>query len=182
MRLLGPVEPEEVHAVWLAGELLSPRFGARVREELANVGAVEELVTAPDLGDAEQNRLRRELLDACRLGYYGAWFHLAWHRARLEPDGVLAIRYIAWDWWLEVSGGSRMPLDGASWHRAHGEEDRFRPGGPPLIAGRADPSSHLVVIEGHARLTALAFHPEEIPRPLEILLGESAAIRGWGCY
>ena len=55
-------------------------------------------------------------------------------------------------------------------------------GGAPLIVARADPSSHLVVVGGHGRLTALAMHPEEIPRPLEILLGEGAAVRRWSCY
>jgi hypothetical protein len=183
VRSLGRLGAEHVHAAWLAGELSSSRFGVRVREELARVGATEEIVTAPDSGDPEENRLRREVLDACRLGYYGVWFHeLAWQRAALEPDEVLAIRYIDWDWWLEVSAGTRLPAEGAAWHRARGEDDRFRSGGPPLIAARADPSSRLVVIEGHARLTALAFDPDEIPRPLEILLGEGESIRGWGCY
>jgi hypothetical protein len=183
MRLLGRAGAEDVHVAWLAAELPSPRFGGRVREELARAGATEALVTAPDLADAEQNRLRREVLDAYRLGYYGDWFHeLTWRRAELEPDEVLAIRYIDWDWWLEVSGGGRLPLDGAAWHRARGEVDRFLPGGPPLIAARADAASHLVVVEGHSRLTALALHPEQIPRPLEILLGEGPALRSWGCY
>lgn len=183
MRLLEPVGTERVHAAWLAAELPSKRFGARLREELARAGASEALVTAPELADPEQNRLRRAVLDACRLGYYGDWFHqLAWHRAELEPDEVLAVRYIDWDWWIEVSGGSRLPLDGADWHRARGEDHHYRPGGPPLIVARADPSSHLVMIEGHSRLTALALHPEEIPRTLEVLLGEGEAIRSWSCY
>jgi hypothetical protein len=32
------------------------------------------------------------------------------------------------------------------------------------------------------RLTALAMHPEDVVRPLEILLGEGEAVLRWGCY
>jgi hypothetical protein len=183
VRLGDPIDLAEVVATWLAAELPSSRFGARVREELGRAGADETLVTDPDLADPEQNRVRLAVLHACRYGYYGDWFYeLAWRWAALDPDEVLAIRYIAWDWWLEISGGTRLPLDGAAWERAHGSDLRVDPNAPPLIAARADPSAHLVVIEGHARLTGLAMHPESIPRPLEILLGESEAIRDWGCY
>jgi hypothetical protein len=95
---------------------------------------------------------------------------------------VLAIRYVAWDRWLEITGGTRLPADGAAWERANGACMRFQPGSPPLLCARADAHSHLVVIEGHARLTALALQPESIPSPLEILLGEGEAVRRRGRY
>ena len=183
MQLGERLAPDVVYAAWLAAELPSERFGARVREELAKAGAGETLITHPDLGAVEENRLRRALLHACRYGYYGDWlYELSWYRALLEPAEVLEVRYINWDWWLEISGGTRMPLDGAAWERRNGSVLRFRPESPPLICVRADPRSHLVVLEGHVRLTALAMDPETIPSPLEILLGEGEAVRSWGCY
>jgi len=63
-----------------------------------------------------------------------------------------------------------------------GEDERFVPGGPPLIVVRADAASHTMVVEGHGRIVAAATHPEELPPQLEVLLGEGASIREWSLY
>jgi len=105
-----------------------------------------------------------------------------WWRAELEPTEVLAIRYIAWDYWLELTGGTRLPRDGALRWLAAGDEDRYRPGGEPLIVIRAGPADHLCVVEGHVRLTALAMDPAAIPQRLDVFLGEGDAVSGWTSY
>jgi hypothetical protein len=179
------VDQAETVAAFLQGEIDSERFGASVRDALARAGADEAVVREPDLADTVANALRRDVLVSYRGPgrYLGDWFdELEWSRVALEPDEVLAVRYIAWDYWLEVTGGTRLPLDGAAYYQRRGEDDRYVAGGAPLIAARADRSSHLVLLEGHGRLTALAMHPEEMPRPLEILLGEGEAVRRWSCY
>jgi hypothetical protein len=183
MRLVERVDQAAVVAAFLRAELDSHRFGPALRDALARVGADDELITAPDLGDTAQNARRHAVLDDYRGGYLGTWFdELVWSRAELEPDEVLDIRYIAWDFWLEITDGSRLPSDGAEHFRAAGTELVYAPGPAPLIAIRAAPGERLVVVEGHVRLTALATTPDAIPRPLEVLLGEGAAVRRWGCY
>ena len=183
MRLLERVDESYVVAAFLSGEIDSPRFRDAVLAALAESGAGEEVVRRPDLADEQASALRRRVFERFRGDYVGRWFHeIDWSRAELDPDEVLAIRYIAWDYWLEITCGTRMPADGASHHRRRGDAERYVEGGQPLIVVRASASSHLVVVEGHARLTALAMHPETIPRPLEVLLGQGEAVRGWGCY
>lgn len=183
MRLGERVDESYVVAAFLSGEIDSPRFRDAMLAALAESGAGEDVVRRPDLADEHANALRRRVFERFRGDYVGRWFYeVDWRWAGLEPAEVLAIRYIAWDYWLEITGGTRMPADGASYHRLRGDDDGYHESGNPLIVARASASSHLVVIEGHARLTALAMHPGAIPRPLAVLLGEGEAIRRWGCY
>jgi hypothetical protein len=53
---------------------------------------------------------------------------------------------------------------------------------PPLILVRQDDDGYLVVVEGHARLTAYLIAPEQIAPELEVLLGTSARVTTWGRY
>lgn len=183
MRIVERVDEPTVIASFMRGEVDSPRFGDALRAAVAAVGADETLVRRPDVTVESENELRAVAFERFRGDYLGSWFHeLSWSLVELEPDEVLAIRYVAWDYWLEITGGTRMPLDGAAHHRARGGDERFVAGGEPLIVVCAGPPSHLVVVEGHGRLTALALHPQDIPHPLEMLLGEGEAVRRWGCY
>jgi hypothetical protein len=183
LELLRPVDQAEVVAAFLHGEVDSERFAPQLRRALRAIATDEALVRDADLGNADENALRHRLLFAYRGNYLGAWFdELSWSLVALEPDEVLAIRYIDWDYWLEITGGTRLPADGAAYERSRGADDRYETGAAPLICARADRRSHLVVIEGHGRLTALAMHPESIPSPLEVLLGEGVGIRRWSCY
>jgi len=50
---------------------------------------------------------------------------------------------------------------------------------PELIAATTDALHPLVLVEGHARLTAYALFPERLPAQLEILLGISPEMPGW---
>ena len=49
----------------------------------------------------------------------------------------------------------------------------------PVRAGEMAP---LVLLEGHARLTAYALAPEYVPAELPVLLGTSPGFLRWGCY
>ena len=43
---------------------------------------------------------------------------VGWSRVALRRDEVLAIRYIDYDYWVELSGGTRLPADAAQRIRA----------------------------------------------------------------
>jgi hypothetical protein len=180
VRLLERVDEAVVVASFLRAELSSERFGAELRAAVGD----ERLVTQADIHDSDANERRRRALAAYRGEYLGDLFDRvsAWWRAELAPAEVLEIRYIAWDYWLEITGGTRLPRDGAARWLADGSSDRYRPGAEPLIVIRAGPADHLCVVEGHVRLTALAMRPESIPQRLGVHLGEGVAVRGWTSY
>jgi len=189
-------------AVFLRGELGSDRFGPGVVEALRSRGATAALVTAPDLADAAENALRREVLDETReytrrVGLFGGFPRdVAWSRVGLTRDEVAAVRYIDWSYWLELSGGSRLPSDAATRISAGIEAygvgnggflelaDALRRGAEwaELILVSSTAVGGDVVLEGHARLTAMALAPDALPRELEVLRGVSPAMGEWGNY
>jgi hypothetical protein len=183
LRLGERVDLAVVVASFLRAELASDRFGGELRAALARAGADETLVTEADLDDPDANERRRAVLGDYRGNYLGqALDDLTWRRVELEAPEVLEIRFIAWDYWLEITGGSRLPADAAARLRVEGERPEPRSVSEPLIVVRAGAGERLVVVEGHVRLTALAMSPETIPAHVEILLGEGESVRGWGNY
>jgi hypothetical protein len=195
MRLLYPVSEDEVIAVFLRGELDSSRYGEKLRAFLARDGRELGVVRSPDPGDADANAYRRQLLDGYRgyerreglfLGFPRA---VEWFGAALERDEVLDILFIDWDWWLELSGGTRRPLDAA--HRIwagdvagvtaeeHEPLARASDTQPELIAVTTPAHTPLALVEGHFRLTAYALFPEHVPEEFEILLGMSDEMPQW---
>jgi hypothetical protein len=198
MRVVRTVTEAEVVAAFLRGELDSSRYGERLRELLTEDGAEISVLREPNVSDEEQNTYRARLLDRHR-----AWLRrkglfeslperIDWCRAALTPDEVLAIRYINWDWWLRISGGSRSPLDAADrirrglvpgttaeWHEPIAA--RLRSDEPPadLITVAPPDRSSLILMEGHVRLTAYALFPDYLPDELELYLGTSEEIERW---
>lgn len=183
MRLLERVDEAVVVLAFLRAELDSARFGAALREALARAGTTDALVVDARLGDAAENALRHRVLHDYRGAYFGQNLDdLVWYRAACTRDEVLLIRTIAWDFWLDVTDGTRLPAAAAARLRAEGGDERFVPGGQPLIVVRANPEAHVMVVEGHGRLVAMAMHPEELPPEVELLLGERETIRRWSLY
>lgn len=199
MRVLRPSSGDEMIAVFLRGELASDRFGPDVERALADAGADRRLLEEPDLSDPDANALRRRLLSELR-GYDSeGLFHgfpkdMRWDWAALMPEEVLEVRYIEYSYWLELSGGTRLATDGARRLR-----EGVEPFGVPtagffelaeeVAAGErfsalvlVDGPAGLVVLEGHARLTAYALEPTAIPEELEALVGSSPSASGWACY
>jgi hypothetical protein len=178
-------------ATFLRAELDSGRYGEKLRGLLARDRRDVDVLRRPNLASEDDNSYRRALLDEHRAygrreGLFGGFpRRVEWHRAALRHDEVLSIRYINWDWWLRATEGTRRPADAA--RRIHAGEI---PGvtaaeheavdfTEPLIVVSTPALERLVVVEGHARLTALALFPERIPPELEILLGISDQMDSW---
>jgi hypothetical protein len=190
MRTLRPSSEAEMIAVFLRGELASPRFGPRVREVVD-----ERLVLEPDLEDANENEQRDAALTAVRgyagrEGVFGRLPHeVHWEWVGLTRDEVLSIRYIDYSYWVELSGGSRRPVDAVERIRAGDDVfgvpstsflDVELEDPPPLIV--VGDGTKLVVLEGHVRLTVYALRPELLPDELEVLLGRSPRIAEWALW
>ena len=188
----------EVLARFLQGELESPRWSGRLRELLADGGDDPSLVTRPDLSNASENEAREALLDRFRGWskreglFFGFPERIDWFTASLTAKRILAIQYINWDWWLEISGGTRLAPEAAKRIRqgevpgVTAEEHRpiamrLQTSAPPpeLLAVGPGDLSKVVLLEGHVRLTAYALYPECLPDELEIFLGISDEITRW---
>jgi hypothetical protein len=183
VRVVAPSSEDEMIAVFLHAELNSDRFGPALDEALARGGADAGLLTSPDLDDAGENALRRALLDETRAygrreGLFGNFPDgVQWDRVALAPDELMEVRYINYSYWLELSGGTRKPADAATRIRAGIEVFRVPNDGflelaqdfaagadwPALIVVSASSEGDDVVLEGHARLTAMALAPEANP-------------------
>jgi hypothetical protein len=181
VKILGPVSEAEVLECFVRAELDSPRYG----EQVAALMQRHDGDVSKVLADYRSWRRDEGL-------FHGFPDDVRWFRAALARDEILDIRYINWDWWLRITGGTRKPRDAAERVRSGrvpgvepdaGDERIARAAArnPELIAVRA-PGSYLVLLEGHVRLTAYALFPEHLPAELEIYLGESTRMAGWSEY
>jgi hypothetical protein len=198
MRLLRPITEDEMVAVFLRGEYASERWREVLDGLLAHHRCAEDVLRSPNVADPDENALRSRILEDHRAwerrdGLFGGFpRQVEWFRAALEPQEVVEILFIHWDWWLRISGGTRRPLETARRIRA-GEvagvtaaeheplalalRANERP--TELIAVTTPAHAPLVLLEGHFRLTAYALFPEHLPPALEILLGVSDEMSGW---
>jgi hypothetical protein len=215
MRTVRPIGEEEMVALFLATEYPAPRTHQHIVQVLQREGWSPRITEQPNLHDGRENAQRRSILGAYR-GYgrntdyfeslppnveYLDYFEgfppdVQWERAMLSRQELEQVKYIEYDYWIELSGGSRLPRDGASTILAGDEAfgvsnqevrqmaEVFRSGArfPTLILVGKNRESPLVVLEGHMRLTAMFLAPECLPAELEVMVGFSEQIENWGCY
>lgn len=183
-------------AVFLLGELTSERFGDGIRTVLDAASQTEALVTAADLGNADQNRTRRVLLAATR-GYRenrGVFenfpLNVRWVRTILTPGELARVRYIDYSYWNELSNRTRLASDAAIQIRQGvkvfgvSNEHFLRAARavkrgksfPPLILG-GQRRTRLICLEGHLRLTAYAL--AGFPTEVECLVGTARTMDRW---
>jgi hypothetical protein len=194
----------EVVLAFLRGELHSVRFGSDVRQALVEAGGLE-LVQSPNLDSEEENRARERALSAARgwrtnTGLFTGFPEtVEWYHGTLPPDELSRVRFIDYSYWIELSGGSRRPGDvpsnlragklpawlieqGTSW--CFELAARLGTGGivDDLIVMATPDLSELVLLEGHARLTAIFVG--ELHRRLTVhaYLGLSAAVEQWELF
>src|SRR5213078_2077147 len=94
-------------------------------EALAVKEAIElRILRTPDWHNADENMQRRTLLGVYR-GYgrsadYFSGFpsDVRWERVLLTREELEQVRYIDYDYWVELSGGTRLAVDGAKNARA----------------------------------------------------------------
>jgi len=197
MKLLSPVSLDEVVAVWLGAEIDSGRFGATVRTLLKHAGRPAALLTTPDLTDERANAARLNLLRECRgfdqpdtsiVTYLEGVpvRELTWWRVRIDATDVARLHYINWDFWVEVTGGTRLATMYAAAKLAETNgpgalhaalRDAFVAGAlvPEIILVDSGPDTRLVILEGHVGATAMATAGDDL-KPRTALLGRSKVV------
>jgi hypothetical protein len=201
MRTIRPITEHEMVAVFLKGELDSPRFRPRLDEVLARLGLDHEVIASPDVEHPEQNDARSLVLGEMH-GYQQerSLFRLfpndvLWERALFDAGDLRQVYYIDYSYWNELSSGSRRPEDGARaieqgvvvygqrhelfWELVVAMKSGARLSTPIVVT---HDRQKLVVLEGHLRLTAYMHAPEFIPDQVEVILGTSRKMTEWPLY
>src|SRR6266540_5736305 len=200
MRRLRPSSEAEMIALFLRTELSAARFRDDLQALLERAGLPKRIITDPDLDNAAENQACQQLLTqhrdyGTRTGLFqGFPFDVRWAWMAVTPTDLAAVRYVDYDYWVELSGGTRLAADaapriragvapfGVSSEWALGMAEAVAGGArfPPLILVTTGSSAGLVVLEGHCRLTAYMLCPDRLPPELEVLVGSSPGVAGWG--
>src|SRR5215468_3869982 len=193
MRRLRPSSEAEMVALFLRTELPAARFRDNLRALLEREGLSERVITDPDLDDDAENRMRLRLLTdhreyGTRTGLFDGFpDDVRWQWMAITPAELARVRYIDYDYWVELSGGTRLAVDAAprirsgvapfgvpcGWALGLAQEAAGGAQFPPLILVTTGPGGDLVVPEGHARLTAFMLAHDQLPPELEVLVGTS---------
>jgi hypothetical protein len=202
MRRLRPGSEAEMVALFLRTELPAARSRDDLRALLERACLAERVVTDPVLGDDAENQARLRLLTRHRgYGtrtelYDGFPYDVRWQWMAITPAELARVRYIDYDYWVELSGGTRLAVDAAQRIRAgvapFGVPSDWALGMARAVAGGArflplilvttGPGGGLVVLEGHVRLTAFMLARDRLPAELEVLVGSSPAMTRWGLW
>ena len=195
-------EDEVIHA-FLRSELNSPRFGAATRDALATVAEID-LLTDPDFSSATANSARRAALAAARGWGTGEGLFagfpdvLSWTHGMLEPTELDRLRFIDSSYWNELSGHTRRPDQvsatvadglptwvtdiGLEWILDLAEIIARRPHVSDLIVVGTPDLAELVVLEGHARLTAIFVGGLQSQVTASAYVGTSVDISAWQLF
>jgi hypothetical protein len=180
-------------ALFLRTELPAARFQDKLQALLQRHGLPESVITIPDLGDDAENQARLRLLTehreyGTRTGLFeGFPEDVRWQWMAITPVELTTVRYIDYDYWVELSGGTRLAVDAApriragvapfgvpsDWALGMAREVARGARFPPLILVTTGPGGDLVVLEGHCRLTAFMLARDGLPPELEVLVGSS---------
>jgi hypothetical protein len=122
--------------------------------------------------------------------------NIKWQRVVLTKNDLKKVKYINYDYWVKLSGNSRMPFDASENIKKNIEifdvkneqflkASEFIKAGnifPEMIFVGKDEQSYLVVLEGHLRLTAYILAFDFMPDELEVIIGYSTDIIKWDLY
>lgn len=187
---------------WLQAEIESPDFQSYLignPPNPANLSTALKAARTPDLRDDAQNSYRRQLITAVygfgqgSGSFEGLANDLTWRRWRLTTAEVSEILYARREGaWRLLSPATRKVAEGATnvGHVFTGDStnmvvlslasglchsDRKI---PELITLRR-PDGQLVLLEGHARATAIVLEEHRFPSGVDAFVGEGPSVGNW---
>lgn len=194
----------EMLALFLQTEVKSERYRDKIFQILTELEADESIVLAPDMSIEEDNTVRKKIMSRFR-GYgedkelfEGFPKKVRWVWVHLSKSDLENVKYINYDYWVELSGGTRLAKNAAQNIR-NGvkifdvEIDGFIEGArqasagsvfPPMILVSDTEKSNIIVLEGHFRLTVYMLAPDAVPDKLKVMVGyvNNEEFRKWGLY
>ena len=202
MEELGSASEDQVILAWLQAEIESPAFQEYLIGEPANASHLSlalKLARSPDLRDVEQNGLRRQIITNTHgfgMGvgtFQGLGKDIRWRRFRLTVDEVSEMLYASRSGaWTILAPATRKVAEGAVnvGHVFTGDQTNMvvlsLASGichadkkiPEVIALRR-PDGRLVILEGHARATAIVLEAHRFPHGVQVYVGESPTVANW---
>ena len=199
MLQLGPSNEDDVVLAFLQAEIDSPRFGFRYQNRGVTEAQIRALIEQPDLQSPRENQLRKRLLTGVR-GYEHrtALFEgfpqtVSWKKVAVDASDAPKLLYANYPTWVDLSGGSRLILDGASRvhkaiYTAENAKQHIEAVAKEMSAGKRYPAliaveksgGYLVIVEGHTRATAYVLTGLTVP--IEFYVGVSPQMHLWKWY
>ena len=199
MKILEQITEDEFVAEFLKAEINSKRFGKPIIEDLKEHS--KEIILNPNLKNEEENKFRKKLLGKVR-GWNNKFIFekfpndIQWFKVIIKKQELEKVKYIKHDYWDKISDNTRLPIQAVKkinkGIEIFGESNNLyfdilseiKKEGvlPRMIFVSKDNNSKIVVLEGHARLTAFFLESEVIPDKLEVIIGYSKNIENWDLY
>ena len=199
---LGAATEDQVILAWLQAEIESPDFQAYIvgnPPNPANLSAVLKAARSPDLRDQTQNDLRRQVITSLygfgqgKGSFEGLGDDINWRRLKLAPAEVAEMLYARHEGaWQLLSPVTRKVAEGATniGHVYTGDATNMvvlslasglchSDKKVPEIIALKRPDGRLVILEGHARATAIVLEAHRFPHGVQAYVGEGASIAGW---
>ena len=202
MEDLGSATEDQVILAWLQAEIESADFQAYVignPPDPSRLSAVLKAARSPDLKDQAQNELRREIITAVygfgqgAGSFQGLANDIVWRRFRLTTDEVGELLYARQgSAWPILAPATRKVAEGATnvGHVFTGDQTNMvvlsLASGlchsdkkvPEIIALRR-PDGALVILEGHARSTAIVLEAHRFPKGVDAFVGDGPSVASW---
>ena len=202
MEDLGAATEDQVILAWLQAVIESPDFQAYIvgnPPNPANLSAALKAARQADLHDAAQNQMRRDIITSVSgFGqgtgiFQGLGGDITWRRVRLSNEDVGEMLYARHEGaWQLLSPVTRKVAEGATnvGHVFTGDGTNMvvlslasglchsEKKVPEIIALRRG-DGKLVILEGHARATAIALEAHRFPRGVEAYVGDGPSVAGW---
>jgi len=202
VKVLKQITEAEVIFNFLKAEINSKRFGKRIRDALKKDEKSKSVITNSNLENKRENRYRKKLLGNVRgFGKNKELFEnfpndIKWYKVSIEKQELKKVNYIDYSYWNELSNGTRSPVQAAKNVKAGVKifgvsnegffeilsEIKKGKKFPPMIFVAKNKISRIVVLEGHARLTAYFMEQKYIPKTMEVIIGYSNEIIDWDFY
>jgi hypothetical protein len=204
MKILKKTTEDDMIAIFLKTEIDSKRFSDKLNEILINKNIDLKIIINPNIKNKEENDTRRYILNEYR-GYEdknrlfeGFPTNIEWYYILLNKDDIRRIRYINYDYWVELSKGSRYAIDAAKNIRkgievygisnkhfievseAFKRRTKFE---PLILIAPIEDKEDMIVLEGHLRLTAYALAINYFDK-IKVIVGYSSRkeLEKWCMY
>jgi hypothetical protein len=199
---LGEASEDQVILAWLQAEIESPDFQAFIignPPNPANLSAALKAARSPNLRDDQQNALRREIIGSVYgFGkgtgtFEGLGNDITWRRFRLSTAEVGEMLYARHEGaWRLLSPVTRKVVEGATnvGHVFTGDGTNMvvlslasglchsEKKVPEIIALRR-PDGVFVILEGHARATAIVLEAHRFPNGVHAYIGDGPSAANW---
>jgi hypothetical protein len=196
------VTDDQVILAWLQAEIESAAFQQYLIGDPpnpANLSLALKLARSPNLHDDEQNRMRRQIITNTHgfgMGvgqFQGLANDLKWRKVRVTAGEVGEMLYASRSGaWTILAPVSRKVAEGATnvGHVFTGDQTNMvvlslayginhsDKKVPEIIALRR-PDGHLVILEGHARATAIVLEAQRFSHGVQAYVGDSPSVANW---